>query len=498
MTPFVESSKDQLEGKVDKFLTERLDKTSFRIVTEEASKFLTPNRFDLGFKLAYLYLKVKNPSLALEIYEHDIRAQTLGQFKEKGNEEKNTFQIYVDHFAKTFNSIEERGFDHSKSLIPISRDVTILNGAHRVASAIYLNIPVTCVLTELDDISPDYQYFLDRNVPEHIMDIAAKTICEYADDLYLAFLWPSGRHNYGKAESFFDGVVYKKSISLNSNGALNLLVELYKHMDWVGSASDNFPGVHQKLVECFTDLKSFTVILFKSDSLETVQEIKKRVRSLNDIGFSSIHITDTKEEVVRISKLIFNKNGCHFLNFAKPHKFASTIQMIDSVIDVTDPTERNNLILDGSMSLSVYGLRKALDVDYLAINSKKFKNDLFSMEAHDSFGHLHKVEKRDLIYNPKYFFEYLGLKFVSYEQTHIFKKNRGEEKDINDIAIMSAFIGGDAFGLFLSKSKQYLFYKKLLFTRRFRELLFAILKITKTYKVMRKIYRRLKKLKFLS
>lgn len=47
MTSFVERSRDQLEGKVDKFLTEQLGQTSFRIVTAEASKFLTSNRFGL-------------------------------------------------------------------------------------------------------------------------------------------------------------------------------------------------------------------------------------------------------------------------------------------------------------------------------------------------------------------------------------------------------------------------------------------------------------------
>ncbi|NAW61825.1 hypothetical protein CAG58_07565, partial [Vibrio sp. V31_P5A7T61] len=390
-----------------------------------------------------------------------------------------------------FNDIKNNGFDEKKSLLPLSKNGYILNGAHRAASAIFLGEEVACVKTELDDVSPNYQYFIERNVPEEILDIGAINFCEYAENTYLAFLWPSGRKNYNSTIKLFDNVVYNKNIRLNSQGGLNLLIELYKHMNWVGKSEDNFPGAHKKLLECFTDFDSFSVILFQSESLEKVQEIKKQVRDINKIGFSSIHITDTIEEVQRVAHLIFNDNGLHFLNYANPYKFKSTLDIIKS-LHTNDVKRLNNMVLDGSTTLAVYGLREARDIDYLSTDSLLLSNKDVEIEPHDNQLIYHKVEKNELIYNPRYHFKYLGIKFVSFNQMYIFKNNRNENKDINDCDIMKSFVEKSSCKYFLAKSRQFMFYKKIVMKSKLRTALFSLLKITNTYDIVRNIYRKLK------
>ena len=484
-------TKEVIKDKVEPFIYTKLTDSQYQKKSIPSSQLLTYNRFDLGLKLAYLSYKNLLPELATEIYKHDIRSQTLGKFEEYGNEEKSSFEVYVDHFNKTFNDIDENGFDENKTLIPLSVKGSILNGAHRVASAIFLGKDVVCVQTDLDEISPDYQYFIDRNVPEHILDIGAVCFCDYAKSTYLAFLWPSGRDNYDQTESLFPNVVYKKNITLNSNGGLNLLIELYKHMDWVGSAENNFPGAHQKLMECFTDFSAFTIILFQCESLEKVQEIKKQVRDINKIGFSSVHITDTIQEVSRISRLVFNQNGLHFLNYAMPYKFTTSVQMVESLFPLGKDLLKN-LVLDGSMTLSIYGLRSARDIDYLSDKVIFVPKGNFELEPHDSQLEFHKVEKHELIYNPKYHFEYLGVKFISFKQTYQFKKNRNEVKDKNDCKMMTSLIEKNSFRFFVASFKQKIFYRKLVVKSRFRGFVFTILKITGTYELIRSMYRKLK------
>ncbi|WP_111638652.1 hypothetical protein [Marinomonas shanghaiensis] len=484
---------NEVNGLVEDFLIESLDDTEYLKKTMRAVELLTYNRFDLALKLAYLELKNKAPSIARNIYFHDIRSQTLGSFEEFGNENKKTFDIYVKSFCDTFLNIELNGFDSAITLIPLSLNGTIVNGAHRVSSAIYLNKDVACIETNLPEVSPNYMYFYERNVPSEILDIGAIKFSEYSENTYLAFLWPSGRENYNAVEQLFSKVVYKKKIELNSQGGLNLLVELYKHMDWIGSESNNFPGAHQKLFECFTDFKPLTVIMFQSDSLEQVQALKKKVRAINGIGFSSIHITDTKEEAIRISKLIFNENGLHFLNHAKPYKIRKVHETLKKLGEKNKVSGINqDFVLGGSMTLGVYGLRDPKDVDYIANDFYILDEYNEIIEPHDSQLEFHKIDKVQLIYNPNYYFEYLGFKFFSFNQTFDFKRNRGEAKDVNDCEIMKSIMERKLFRFYIAKYRQIILYKKILLKRESKKIIFYILNKTSTYNLVRKIYRKYK------
>ncbi len=490
----VELEKQKLKGRIEGFIFEKLKEGIYKTSRFAPSKLLTHNRFDLGLKLAYLLYRKDLPSLAREIYYHDIRSQTLSAFKEHGNHEKYSFNIYIDHFTKTFADIEENGFDESKTLVPLSSNGTILNAAHRVASAIYLNKEVTCVSTKLDEICPNYQYFADRNTPEDILDIGAITFSQYAESTYLAFLWPSGRKYYNKTEILFPNVVYRKEIKLTSQGALNLLIELYKHMDWLGENENNFPGAHKKLTECFTDFEGFTVVLFQAENIERVRKIKKHIRDINKIGFSSVHITDTIDEVKRIAHLIFNRNGVHFLNYGNPHKFESTLKIVNC-LNSLDRDTLKKFVLSGSMTLSVYGIREANDVDYFSNENLPPTGAHLNVESHDSQLFHHKLDKSSLIYDPKYHFQYLNIKFISFEQVYRFKKNRNEEKDRNDCRLMSSLIEKDDLGFFLFKVKQSVFYKKLVIKDRCRTYTINLLKIAGIHDIVRKMYQKLKKVK---
>lgn len=487
-------SVSHLTSRVEDFILERLEKEEYPLKVVSSSNLLTSNRFDLGLKLAYLSLRHVLPELAYEIYQHDIRSQTLGEYKEYGSD-KSSFNVYLNDFDKIFNDIDINGFDFRKTLIPLSSEGSILNGAHRVASAIFLDKSVSCVCTEIGSIYPDYKYFIERNVPEAILDIGAISFCSYSEGTYLAFLWPSGRNNYDKTECLFSNIVYKKKVKLNANGGLNLLVELYKHMEWVGTKNNNFPGAHQKLMECFTDFKEFTVILFQSESLSKVQELKHKVRDINGIGFSSIHITDTKEEVIRISKIIFNNNGLHFLNHAKPYRFDSSIDMTEAFKNCLDIDALDQFVLNGSMTLSLYGLREAKDIDYLSCSEHLILNCPYKIECHDSQLQYHGLSKAEVIFNPKYYFEYLGVRFVSFDQVYKFKKKRGEEKDVNDCEMMSSMINNKKIAFIVSSIRQYIFYKKILISNKVNKFILSSLKATGTYAFARRFYRKLRKVK---
>jgi hypothetical protein len=329
----------------------------------------------------------------------------------------------------------------------------------------------------------------------HTLETAVKCFLKFSNNnTYLAFLWPSGKVNKKKSESYFSNIIYKKEIKLNSNGAINLLFELYKHMDWVGTSRDGFQGIKQKLIECFTTFDSFTILVFHQPSLKDVRIIKEKVRALNGIGYSSIHITDTKEEAIRVSELIFNVNGLHFLNWASPFKYISLYDDLCKFKNYLKDNyiESQDVVVDGSTVLSLYDLRKNNDIDYLSCSDNSIINETNEFEPHDSELMYHEVEKSSLVYDPKYFFIYEGIKFVSFRQTYQMKKNRGEPKDKIDCISMDKILGNPSTPWNSTRIKQLVFYWKIIVFRKIWTMFISILKCTRLYMLVRRLYRLLK------
>jgi hypothetical protein len=489
--------KNKLKKMIEPFIYDKLTKEEYEIKTIKAIDLLSWNRLDLAFKLFYLDNKRTNFELAKKVYKEDIKSQTSGKFIEYGNEnKKNNFEEYLIIFDKIFKSIKSNGFDKDRTLIPLSKEGTLINGSHRISSSIFLDKTVDCIVSEESLMITDFKYFFNRNVSLNILDLVVNKFIEYSNhNTHIAFLWPSGKGEKNKVESFFSNIVYKKEIRLYPNGAFNLLIELYKHMDWVGSKENGFRGAKQKLIECFPSFESFTVLVFQSESIEAVREIKEKVRQVYEIGFSSIHITDTKEEAIRISKLIFNENGIHFLNYAKPHRYNILSNKLDEFQEFlrSNNCSTDDIVLDGSTVLSQYGLRKNDDIDYLIFDNNNIQIKNSNYDTHDSQLKYHKQIKEDLIYNPKYFFQFNNLKFVSFNQTYLMKKNRNEDKDITDCGLMNSLIENNNYKKFVLKQKQSFFYFKIKLMRNFNYFKFMILRKSGLYKPVRFIYKKITK-----
>jgi len=486
--------KNKLQNRIEPFLFNELDQNLYNCQRRKASSLLTWNRLDLAFKLFYLDIKDKNKEYAKKIYMQDIKAQTLGKFEEYGNKKKNSFEKYIDDFNTTFESIKKNGFDKDTTLLPLSKNNTIRNGSHRLACAIYLKKEVECVNLNCNDFIVDYNYFYERDVSEDILDTVTNKFIEYADNVYIAFLWPSGVDNKKEAESKFSKIIYKKEIQLNIQGALNLLIELYKHMEWVGTIENGFQGANQKLIECFPNFNSVKVIAFQADNLNEVRKIKEEVRKIYNIGFSSIHITDTKEEAIRISKLVFNENGLHFLNNATPYKYVILHKELEKfeIFLKSKNIPLDDVLIDSSTILALYGIRKNNDIDYLSFYDISHET---LYENHDQELKYYNDNKEDLIYNQKNFFHYKKFKFLSFKQLYIMKKNRNQKKDIYDCKSMNALIENDKIKKTFAIIKQKLFYQRVKTYKNYNKFKLYILKKTGLYTPLRAIYHKIKGIK---
>lgn len=458
------------------------------ILELDASSLLTNTRLDLAFKLIFLDECENNYSYAEDMYKAHLKAVSLGSFSEPGNEAKNSFENYVKTFHDINFSICKKGFDENKSLVPLSIKGHCLNGSHRVASSIKANKKIKAIKLMVSEDIYDYKLFLDRGVERSKVEQAVNKFIEYTKNTYIAFVWPSAK---GQSEiiNMFDNVIYEKDVSLSYNGAHNLLSFLYKGEKWLGDRKEGYKGVIGKQIECFPNYDPVKVIVFQSESLNKVLQIKEKVRKIYNIGKHSIHITDTKEEADEISKLVFNENGLHFLNNAIPTKYDNTYESIELFKKYADENDISidDTVIDSGMVLSLYGIRESSDIDFL--NKKKQSRSLNNyIESHDSELRYHKVLKEDLIYNPKFHFQFSGVKFISFEQVFNMKLNRAEEKDIKDCDLMRGLISKKSISILFEKMHQYKSYYRI----KFRTTLILSLKKIGLFKVAYYIYKALK------
>ena len=448
----------------------------------EPKKLLTSTRFDLGFKLLYLDMLEKNESFAKALYKEHIRALSLGLYSEPGQKDKNTIEKFYSAFDDTYKSVKAVGFDRSKSLIPISANGSIANGAHRLASAVKLGKAVYCVQLGSADHIYDYKFFYRRNVSTALLDAAATKLVEYAENLYIALVWPTAEGKDAEIEKSIPDILYRKNIKLNITGAHNFLSQVYSGESWLGSVDNNYRGVKGKLSECFQTFNFVRVIVFRANALDKVLGIKKHVRAMFGVGKHSIHITDTKKEALAIARLVFNDNSLHFLNYARPSKYKSTYIKLSAFQKVLDSNgiDLQDALLDGGIILSAYGLREASDIDYFLAESARSHNELFmnssgqELQHHDEELEYHDEHKNDLIYNPKFYFYFNNIKFIAFNQLYRMKKNRNEIKDQNDCNVMEALDEGNRYKKIISTLQQSVLYWHIKMINNIKKILVTV------------------------
>lgn len=491
----LKTNTDSLVGKVDDFILDMINEYSLDESQTCIGK-LTWNRFDLAIKINYLeYICGRRPSLMSETYIEHINAFSLGGFKERGNESKNSASSFTSAFNKLFIDMKENGFDSDKSFVPLAKDGSILNGAHRVATSMFLQTPIHTVKTNIEPFVYDYKFFKNRGVSDSILDNAAIKYAEESPNCYLALLWPSSQtNNKLLVEKYFKKLVYSKSIKLNYNGAHNLLSIAYDGEEWLGDASDNYPGVKNKLVKCFPNFGNVKAFLFEEDDLDGVLALKETIRQQYGIGKHSIHITDTKAEVLELSNLVFNENGVNFLNNAYPNKLKSAQENLDVFKNFIGENkfELDDYVLDTGMVLAIYGLRETGDIDYITTSKAQpaVLNKL--IEGHSDPQSYHNRTPLELVFDPRLHFKFKGVKFISLEQVKILKSNRNLNKDKADLTLINSISCVSDFQKQTSQIKYKLLFFRAKILTGVKLMLISIFTKLGVYKDVRYIYQKIK------
>lgn len=139
---------------------------------------LSKYRFDIFVKYYYVksYIENKNVTEAKEIYLSHIKA--FNNFYEPDGR-KNSPKDFIEEFNTLIDNIKScNGLN--KTIIPISTTGIPIDGAHRIAISLYLNLEIKYCVFDLLDGKYDEIFFLQRGMPyeyvQKINDLSKKLL----------------------------------------------------------------------------------------------------------------------------------------------------------------------------------------------------------------------------------------------------------------------------------------------------------------------------------
>lgn len=455
----------------------------------EARTFLGAHRFDFYAILFYIDQKVKGVtdlSFAKEIYKERTRAMTGFKLAEIGNDNKSSFEDFLKVLDQLISDFQNGNYDYEKTLIPIDKKGEPIDGAHRISCAAYFNQKIKVLRFLNHEITPyNYEYLQHELMPTDIGDMMALEALKWHNDIYALFLWPKAHKYYNKLEealtliSINSYVLYQVEYKLSFDAIKNLMIQLYGHMDWVGTIDDGFANIIGKVDEVWNENGKVRIVLIHANNCNEVLELKSKIRDLFGIGLASIHSTDNMRETTMAMNALLNPNSRHHLFNADVTRYKESFKLFSRFKQMLDASgfDKNEFLVDSSMVLSIYGLRAARDLDYYCLHNtqnKTYPSDE-SIEEHDEIQQcFYSYSISDLIYNPQNYFVFNEIKFVTLQNLLIFKQNRYNQyrdaKDQEDINLIQSALSENGrlrrnyvrFCLMFKRKKR--IYKQIAFT----------------------------------
>lgn len=381
--------------------------------TKNPNDLLTYKRFDVVIK--YLYASNLSSDYYKNAYKEHLKV--WNNFRE-GSPRKKGFEEFDNAFQHIINNTVDEP-------VPVNREGHIANGAHRLAAALYHQKPINVRDTYSDEnyeIRCDYKFFIDKGLSQSILKRTALEYAKLKSNTHVICLFPIAHTRMNEVMNIiskYSNVFYRSSEVLNPVGQLSLMKEIYLKDGWA-----NEHGIQRKSDQCFRGDNDITFVLVDAKDLETVKEMKNKVRALFNVGNHSVHINDTHEETIRIAKTVFNDNSIHFLNNRKNASFKNYKNLMSTT------NADNNTVITGSSVLSLYGLRDCKDLDLIYYKDAPADSHNQYLETH------YKLTLDDIINNPRYHLYYNGFKYVSLNVIKNMKAIRNEPKDIVDLKLI--------------------------------------------------------------
>lgn len=203
----------------------------------------------------------------------------------------------------------------------------------------------------------------------------------------------------------------KKEYLFSNKSFINFLYQIY-------CDSNNFNKIKNKF-----NLSEYNVTYYKISDFN--------IDSLLKFDLNYIYLTNIKYKIREIECILFNENSIKFLseqlidNFIDKKMYFSKKNLMEFRIWLYDNVDNpDSLIILSSNILYIYGIRSARDIDIYSkiyhkdLAEKKFefvdaKIENFNIDKWTNWKKWIGHDINDVIDNPKYYFYFLGMKFMT-------------------------------------------------------------------------------------
>ena len=429
-------------------LTQLKVETSHEVKTLTPTELLTPLRLDIMAKFIYATNWVLGTNSAWSMHVYREHLHVWNEFQEGDQSGKSSFETFKASFDELLRNMCESGFASGRGLIPIGVNNVIIDGAHRAAGALALNIPIQAVCFNLQPRAYNFEFFRNRGLADEILDDMALEYCRLDGRVRVAVLFPvaKGRHEEMiKVIEECGSILYRKSVPVSRRGRENLIKLLYRGEPWLGDGIRPTPGLMQHVNQRFVDHEPIRFVFFIGGDEDKNRHAKARMRALFDLGNDSVHINDTHRQTISIAECVLNANSLHFLNNARSGGFKNFSNLFK---DFKRWIHRENLdtrrfCVDASAVLAAYGLRDANDLDYLYAGSPVVHGPDPLIACHNQELRHYGDTLDNLVLDPRNYFCLDGIKFLAIHLVRKMKLSRGEAKDFGDVHRIDALEGNE-------------------------------------------------------
>lgn len=377
-------------------------------MTVDPRTLLSPARMDV--LAAYIYAKhraLKVPGLyAAHLYAAHMLAFNGAR---EPDSDKRGLGMFFDRFHALLDSVERDGYRDDAPAIPVGAHGVMTDGAHRLAACLVYDKPVRTEPRTAPEFAYTAEYLLRGGVAQHYVEHMVTEYCGLARDIHIALLFPQAVMGPMRPPP----EVYFKRLILTERGVRNLMAITYPGESWT----------NEKARVCFPAGGGELRAAVLQGETAMVQAWKADVRAASGVANHSIHVSDAPAEAMRLLQALLNENSVDWLNRGTLLHRAGELWPL-----VGEPMPADTCV-DGSTTLSAYGLRYARDLDVLT-----WPEQPGSHNAETAQHHVWPVG--EIVYSPRRHFWAGTSKSATLETVRAMKERRKEPKDLTDLELM--------------------------------------------------------------
>jgi len=407
-----------------------------------AQSLITASRLDVFSKVDFVqtYLNGFQTSWAKSIYRGFLSASRPdGKFDENGS--KFSLEDYERDFIQLIESCKINGYQSSISRIPTTKN-GIVNGAHRLAVALCLNLEVSTEAVDEEDQIYDYRFMNRIGLSSIYRQQMAWNLVSRRQDsrvFLLVNLNDEVEKKVVQGIREFAEIVTVERINLTKIGERRLMELAYGHNDWWR------PQFRESMVsERFSSGDNICTAVFTIGSdISRAQEQKLSLRKLlgSEHFDRQIHGSDNFSDTITLAEVLLNRNGVHFMNTAPIDSESRIFDLIGGHKDFEETTHvQIPWCIDGSAILEMYGIRRARDIDFIAMDVESMPREIRNIgDNHISEFSKYPIGLEEVILDPRLHFRYKGNKIMSLSTLTFIKSSLLDVKAVDDINLISKF-----------------------------------------------------------